>query len=316
MNWQPICDAKSVKNITCVGAGLIGGGWAAYFLSLGFNVTVWDPGKTAVKNLEEVLNAAWPLLEKRGLAPDASRSRLQWEDNLDTALENADYVQESAPENLALKQSLFSDIDKALDPRVVVGSSTSGLLMSHMATDLENPQRFMTCHPFNPSYLIPFIEIVPGEKTSRQAALWAESFFTLGGKQVALIEKETPGFIGNRLQAAIWRECVHMLNNGEATVEQLDMAVTQGLALRWALVGPFMTFHSAVHDGGMRGFLEKFNGFFDKPWSRMDSPKMDKEKIEQLIRATESMAGEEGTNDIVRRRDNGVSAIMDALENT
>jgi len=314
MIWKQVCNADSVKTVTCIGCGLIGGGWVVHFLKQGFNVVVWDPASDARETLDKLLQQAIPVVFETEQVLEKCRQRLHFSETLAEALSEADYVQESAPEILSLKRDLFLDIDKHLDANVIVGSSTSGLLMSDMVTTAIYPQRFVVCHPFNPAYLIPFMEVIPSHKTLPEIALWAQKFFELSGKKVALIDKEVPGFIGNRLQAAIWRECVHMLKEGEASVEQLDMAVRDGLALRWSLLGPFMTFHSAVLDGGMRSFLEKFNGFFDKPWSRLQAPEIDKEFIEYLVTATESAAGGESNEDIVRRRDQGLVAILTALE--
>jgi len=313
MAWQEVCSVDAVKTVSCIGCGLIGGGWVIHFLSRGLEVVVWDPAEDARKNLDKLLQQAMPVVFGSELALAECRKRLRFVDTLAEALAEAEYVQESAPEILSLKQNLFFDIDQHLDSNVVVGSSTSGLLMSDMLTNAIYPERFVVCHPFNPSYLIPFLEVVPSKHTLLAVSSWAKKFFEIAGKKVALIDREIPGFIGNRLQAAVWRECVHMLKEDEATVEQLDMAIREGLAPRWCMLGPFMTFHSAVSEGGIRSFIEKFNGFFDKPWSRLPSPDISPELIEKIVIATETAASKVGEKALIERRDEGIVAIVKAV---
>ena len=311
MRWTPICIPEEVTTVACVGTGLIGGGWVAHFLARGYDVKVYDPGQGAEERLEKLLDGCWPVLEKLGLAEGAGRDRLEFVDTLEAALAQAQFVQESVPEVMSLKQQLLAEIDQLAPLGVTIGSSTSGLLMTEMAAKCENPQRFVVSHPFNPPYLIPFMEVVCGEQTDPAAGDWTKAFYEASGKKVALMDKEVSGFIGNRLQEAVWRECVHMLNEGEASVEQLDLALTEGLGLRWALVGPFMTFHLAAD--GMRDYLERYKGFFDEPWTRCPSPEITDELCEKIIAGTEALAGQRDKDAIAAMRNDGLIAMLQAL---
>ena len=182
--------------------------------------------------------------------------------------------------------------------------------MTEMAAHCDHPERFVVCHPFNPPYLIPFMEVVCGKATDPQVGEWTKTFYESTGKKVALMANEIPGFIGNRLQQAVWHECVHMLNEGEATVEQLDLALTEGLGLRWSLVGPFMTFHLAAD--GMRDYLNKYKHFFDEPWTRCPSPNVTDELCEKIIAGTETLADNREHKALIDRRDQGLIATLSA----
>ena len=217
-----------VRTVACVGAGVIGGGWVAYFLARGFTVRAWDPAPDAEARLRGLVDAAWPALTELGLAPGASVDNLTVAAELAAAVADADVVQESAPEQLDLKRGLLAAIDAATPEHVVVASSTSGFGMTEMATEARTPQRLVVAHPFNPPYLIPLVEVVGGEKTTADVVAWTAAFFRHIGKSVITMDREVPGFIANRLQEALWREALHMVANGEATVEQIDASITDG----------------------------------------------------------------------------------------
>ena len=231
-------DPGSVRTITCIGAGTIGGGWAAYFLARGFTVKVWDPDPNAGDRLARLIDAAWPALAELNMVDGADRNAWTVHTDLAEALAGTDFVQESAPENLDLKRQLLADIDALTPASVVVGSSTSGYAMTEMATEVARPERFVVGHPFNPPYLIPLVEVVGGEATAPAAVDWAAEFYDLIGKSVIRMDREVPGFIANRLQEAQWREALHMVAAGEASVEQIDRSIPDGPGLRWPFHGP------------------------------------------------------------------------------
>jgi carnitine 3-dehydrogenase len=191
---------EDVRTVTCVGAGVIGGGWAAYFLARGYQVVAWDPDRAAAERLHHVVDQAWPALTSLGLSPGASRDHLRFEPDLASAVREADLVQESAPEDLALKRRLLADIDAVAPPDVVISSSTSGFAMSEMQVECEHPERTVVAHPFNPPYLIPLVEVVGGERTDPEVVAWTSEFFTRAGKSVITMDREVPGFVANRLQ--------------------------------------------------------------------------------------------------------------------
>jgi carnitine 3-dehydrogenase len=261
-----------VEQVTCIGAGVIGGGWVAYYLARGYRVVAWDPAPNAEERLRHLVGAAWPALTELGLAEGASIDHLTVAPTLAEACAGADFVQESAPEDLDLKRTLLADISAATPAGVVISSSTSGYGMSEMATKAEHAERLVVGHPFNPPYLIPLVEVVGGTATDADVVAWTSDFYRQAGKSVITMEREVPGFVANRLQEALWREALHMVEAGEATVEEIDLSITDGPGLRWALQGPMLTFHLAGGQGGMAHMLDHFGPSLLSPWTRLRHP--------------------------------------------
>ena len=304
---------SEVRTVTCIGAGVIGGGWAAYFLARGYRVVAWDPAEDAEARLRHLIAAAWPALTELGLAEGASLDNLTVEHDLAAACAQADFVQESAPEDLDLKRTLLSDIDAATPVDVVISSSTSGYGMTEMQTKCAHPERTVVGHPFNPPYLIPLVEVVGGAATSPEAVAWAADFFRLAGKSVITMDREVPGFVANRLQEALWREALHMVEAGEATVEEIDQSITDGPGLRWALQGPMLTFHLAGGQGGMAHMLDHFGPSLLSPWTRLEAPELTPELRDAVVDGCEREADGRSIDDLVAERDAGVIAVLRAL---
>jgi carnitine 3-dehydrogenase len=304
----------AVRTVTVVGTGVIGGGWAAHFLRRGYDVVAWDPGPDAPARLAGLLDTAWPSLEKLGLSPGAGRDRLRWADSLEDALAETDFVQESSPEVLADKVALLASIDGLTDPEVVVASSTSGLLMSDMAVECTRADRFLVGHPFNPPYLIPLVEVVGGRGTDPAAVCWAEQFYTAAGKTSLTMEKEVPGFVGNRLQEALWREALHMVDSGQATVQQIDDSIAHGPGLRWAMMGPILTFHLAGGPGGMGHMLDHFGPALLEPWTRLEAPALTPELRDRVVAGATEAAGGQTVAELEQRRDAFLVDLLLLLE--
>ena len=300
----------AVRTVACVGAGVIGGGWVAYFLARGFAVRAWDPAPDAETRLRELVDAAWPALTELGLWPGASVDNLTVTTELATAVADADVVQESAPEQLELKRGLLAAVDAATPAHIVVASSTSGFGMTEMATEARTPERLVVAHPFNPPYLIPLVEVVGGEKTAADVVEWTAGFFRHVGKSVIVMDREVPGFIANRLQEALWREALHMVANGEATVEQIDASITDGPGLRWAFHGPMLTFHLAGGAGGMAHMLDHFGPSLLSPWTRLEAPELTPELRDRVVRGCEDEAGSRSIADLVRERDRALVELL------
>ncbi|PRA08242.1 3-hydroxybutyryl-CoA dehydrogenase [Arthrobacter sp. MYb211] len=300
---------NDIDTIACIGAGTIGGGWAAYFLARGYKVKVWDPAPDAAAKLGRLIEAAWPALEQLDMVPGADKNAFSVHTDLAEAVAGAGFVQESAPEQLELKRKLFAELDAVVDPDVVIGSSTSGYPMTDMAVALAHPERFVVGHPFNPPYLIPLVEVVGGELTSKRAEAWAAEFYEQIGKSVILMDREVPGFIANRLQEALWREALHMIDNGEATVEQIDRSITDGPGLRWPMHGPMLTFHLAGGEGGMAHMLDHFGPSLKSPWTRLDAPELTGELRDSVVAGCDTAAGERSFGQLVAERDAGIIAI-------
>jgi carnitine 3-dehydrogenase len=299
--------------IACIGAGVIGGGWAAFFLAHGHDVVAWDPAPDAETRLRRTIEAARPALNDLGF-PDARWGGLRTASSLAEAVRDAEFVQESAPEDLALKRSLLADLAAAAGDGVVVASSTSGFPMTDMATEAEDPSRLVVGHPFNPPYLIPLVEVVGGEATDPGAVAAAAEFYRGLGKSVIAMDREVPGFVANRLQEALWREAVHMVANGDATVEQIDAAITDGPGLRWPVHGPCLTFHLAGGEGGMAHMLDHFGPSLLAPWTRLEAPELTGPLRDAMVEGTAAEAGDRDVAALVAERDRAVIAIRRAVD--
>jgi carnitine 3-dehydrogenase len=304
---------EQVRTVACVGAGVIGGGWVAYFLANGFRVRAWDPAPDAESRLRTHVDAAWPALTELGPAPGAGIDNLTVTGELADAVADADYVQESAPEQLDLKRRLLADIDVATPEHVVIGSSTSGYGMTEMAVDAVGGHRLVVAHPFNPPYLIPLVEVVGGKRTTADVVTWTAEFFRYIGKSVIVMDREVPGFIGNRLQEALWREALHMVANGEATPAQIDASITEGPGLRWAFHGPMLTFHLAGGPGGMGHMLDHFGPSLLSPWTRLDAPELTRQLRDNVVAGCEDEAAGRTIADLVRERDRRLVDLLRVL---
>ena len=302
-----------VRTVVCAGTGVIGGGWVAYFLARGYRVVAWDPGDGAEDRLRHLVDSAWPALSELGLAEGADRANLTFEPDLAAACAQADFVQESAPENLDLKRRLLADIDAVTPADVVISSSTSGYAMTEMQTECTHPERTVVGHPFNPPYLIPLVEVVGGKLTDPDVVAWTSDFFRLAGKSVITMEHEVPGFVANRLQEALWREALHMVAAGEATVEQIDLSITDGPGLRWPIHGPMLTFHLAGGQGGMAHMLDHFGPSLLSPWTRLQAAELTPELRDAVVDGCLREAGDRSIDDLVAERDRGVIAVLRAL---
>lgn len=307
-------DISTVHTVACVGAGVIGGGWVAHFLARGFHVRAWDPAPDAAAKLGRLVDVAWPALTSLGLAEGASRNNLTVTTTLAEAVDGAGFVQESAPEDLPLKQKLLAEIDDVTRAGVVVASSTSGYAMTEMQVAAATPERLVVGHPFNPPYLIPLVEVVGGKLTASWAVEWASAFYRRVGKTVITMDREVPGFLANRLQEALWREALHMIANGEATVEQIDTAITDGPGLRWPVQGPMLTFHLAGGEGGMAHMLDHFGPSLKAPWTRLDAPELTRELRDAVVDGCVDEAGERSIADLIAERDRAIIAIQRAVD--
>ena len=251
-------DIKDYKQITCVGTGTIGGGWAAYFLSKGFSVVATDPGEQAEQNLNRVIDDAWPVVMQLNPAENASRDNLIFTKNLEEAVTTADFIQESAPDREQLKIDLFSEIGKSAPSDTIIASSSSDFLPSRLASNCNNPQRCIIGHPFAPSYLMPLVEIVGGEKTDGDVLQTAMAFYKSIGKQPLLLKKEINSYIANRFQHVVINEAIALVEQGICDFDDIDNAMRYGPGLRWAFAGPGMCYHLGGGKGGLTAMIEQF----------------------------------------------------------
>src|SRR6267142_1878799 len=247
---------KPIRQIAIVGTGVIGASWAAQYLARGFDVIATDPGPNAEANLRKYVDEAWEQLKAIGLTPGASRNRLKFTTNMKDALSKADFVQENAPERPDFKIKLFADMDSATPTDSIIASSSSGITPSVMQTNCKHPERVLIGHPFNPPHIIPLVEVVGGARTSPEAIKQAIAFYASIGKKPILLHKELPGHVGNRLQAALYREVMYLIQQGVLSVADADDAVSWGPGLRWGVMGPSLQWHLGGGAGGIRHFME------------------------------------------------------------
>lgn len=303
-----------VQRAAIVGGGVIGGGWAAYFLARGLDVVATDPHPEGEARLRATVANAWPALERLGLSPGADQKRLRYARTVAEAVRDADFVQESAPENEDLKTDLMAEIDGAARPDVVIASSTSGLLPSRFQRKARHAERILVGHPFNPVYLLPLVEVVGGASTAEDAKDWAVAFYAAIGKRPLKCRKEVPGFISDRLQEALWREALHLVNDGIGTTEEVDDAIRYGPGLRWAFMGSFLTYHLAGGDAGMAHFIEQFGPALDLPWTNHRGPAMSRELADKLVSGTRAQSAGQSVKELERKRDDVLLGIMELLD--
>ncbi len=306
-------DPKNVRSVCCIGAGPIGAGWAAYFLAQGYNVSSYVHEAREETALRSLIDDAWISLSDLGLAEGASLDNLRCGSDLAEAVAGAEFIQESAPENLELKQTLYATLGEIVPENVVIASSTSGLPMTDIQANCLTPYRTVVGHPFNPPYLLPLVEVVAGEKTSHDALDWLVNFYRAAGKAPLVLRKEIPGFIATRLQEAVWREALHMIDAGEASVEDIDFAIVNGPGPRWAMMGPCLTFHIGGGEGGMEYCLDQFGPSLKLPWSRLEAPELTAELRERLIEGSHRLADGRSYADLNRERDAGLVGIRKTL---
>ncbi len=309
-------EPNSIKRITSIGAGPIGAGWTAHFLARGYNVTAYIHHESERNAFEAIVRTGWKSLTELGLKKGASLDQLTVTNDLKLAVQNCDFIQESAPERLELKQNLYSKLGQLVPENVVIGSSTSGLTMSDIQQKCSTPERCVIGHPFNPPYLLPLVEIVGGKKTSPDALEWSGKFYEAAGKSPLIMKKEIPGFVATRLQEALWREALHMVANGEATPADIDNALMNGPAPRMAVQGQCMAFHVACGEGGMATNLDQFGPALKLPWTRLKAPELTKELRDRMVEGCNVIAGDQCFEDMAAKRDAKIVAVLRAIRET
>ena len=306
-------DPKSVTRVTTLGAGPIGGGWAAHFLACGYDVTAYIHSEAETAALMSVINTGWISLQALGLSPGASLDRLRITTDLADAVKDAQFIQESAPERLDIKQALYKRLGELAPRDCVIASSTSGLMMTQIQADCPSPQRTVIGHPFNPPYLLPLVEVVGGKATEPEAVAWAVAFYEIAGKAPLAMKKEIPGFVATRLQEALWREALHMVANGEATPADIDNALMNGPAARMAVQGQCMAFHVACGEGGMATNLDQFGPALKWPWTRLEAPELTQELRDRMVDGCNEIAAGRHFEAMAASRDREIVAVLNAI---
>tara|TARA_B100000900_G_scaffold412889_1_gene435604 strand:+ start:359 stop:1342 length:984 start_codon:yes stop_codon:yes gene_type:complete len=308
-------NLNEISTVASIGGGPIGAGWAAHFLAKGLNVKCYLHSKDEIDDYRSLINTAWETLEKLGINENASIENMRIHTDLKESLTDVDFVQESIPEILKVKQDFYSQIDMFLEPDVIIASSTSGLLISEIVKNCETKDRAIVGHPFNPPYLLPLVEVVASEYTDKACIDQAVNFYRAFGKVPIVLKKEIPGFIATRLQEALWREALHMVANDEATPEQIDLALINGPAPRMAYQGQCMAFHVACGEGGMATNLDQFGPALKLPWTRLKAPKLSQDLRDKMVNGCNKMSKGKHFLEMAKERDSAIAAILSALKN-
>ncbi|MBX3596127.1 MAG: carnitine 3-dehydrogenase [Rhizobiaceae bacterium] len=298
-----------------IGGGVIGGGWIARFLLNGYDVQAFDLRPDSHRLVNEVIANAERALRRLTHAPLPARGNLRFVSSVAEAVSGADYIQESVPERLELKQQLLAEIEQFALSDALIGSSTSGFRPSQLAERMETSERMFVAHPFNPVYILPAVEIVPGPATSQKAVERARSFLTKLGMKPLVVDKEIDGHIADRLLEAVWREALWLVNDGIATTQQIDDVIRYGFGLRWAQMGLFETYRIAGGEAGMKHFLAQFAPALDWPWTKLTNvPEMRDELISRIADQSDAQSGDHSIRDLERIRDDNLVAIISALK--
>ena len=304
--------APTIRRVAVVGTGVIGASWAAFFLARGLDVTATDPAPGAEQRLREAVQRHWPTMQRMGLVDGASLERLRFDAELERALDGCDFVQESGPERADFKADLYARMDAATPPQVLLASSSSGLPVSGMQARCKTPQRVVLGHPFNPPHLIPLVEVGGGDATSPDSIQRAMDFYAALGKRPIHVRREIAGHIANRLQAALWREAFHLVDQGVASVSDIDTAIAHGPGLRWALMGPFMNLHLSGGQGGMQHLLEHLGGPIESWWRDLGNPAMTEALKDSVVQGVAEARGMRREEELERTRDELLTDLIRA----
>ncbi len=281
---------SNIKKIAVIGTGVIGIGWIIRFLAHDKKVYAFDKDIKLKKNIILEIKRTWPFIKKLFNKKILNLNNFYFYTSLEQTLKEADFIQECVTENYSLKIKLMNSVGKYAKSKAIISSSSSGLLPTKVFSKCKNPERGIIGHPFNPVYLLPAVEIVPGKKTSKGNLNIAKKFYKSISMNPIMVKKELPGYLSDRLQEALWREGLHIINDGYATTEELDRAIEDGPGLRWSLMGTFLTFHLAGGKLGMKHMLEQFGPALKLPWTKLRAPKLSKKLSSRLISGTKRQA--------------------------
>jgi len=291
---------------------VIGASWTALFLAAGKTVAVYDPAPGVEQQVRSYVDLAWATLTELGMTESGNPDGVSFHDSAAAAVDGAGFVQESVPERIDLKHAVYREIEPALASGAIVASSASGLTLTEMQGGWSKPDRFVLGHPFNPPHLIPLVEVLGNEHTAGGVVDEARAFYESVGKITIQVQREVPGHVANRLQAALWREAIHLVNEGVATVGDVDTAVWAGPGLRWAAMGPNMLFHLGAGEGGMASFCERYTASFNRWWDDLGDLHLNPEIAAKLIAGLAEETDEKTTVDLSAERDALITAMLRA----
>lgn len=304
----------SQDTIAVIGTGVIGTGWIIRFLFNKKKVKVFDPSKKQKKFLLNEIKRTSKTLERFYAKKINLEKQLFFCNSVQEAVKNAGLIQENAPENEKLKTKVIKDISLSAPKSAIIASSSSGLLPSKIQAQAKNPERVLIAHPFNPVYLLPLVELVPGKKTTKANILKANRFYSKIGMKTLTLKKELPGYLSDRLQESMWRESLHIINEGYASTKDLDDAIIYGPGLRWSLMGTFLTFHLAGGESGMKHMLEQFGPALKLPWTKLKAPKLTDNLKKKIILGTKIQSKNKSIKNLSNLRDNFLIDLQKLLK--
>ena len=304
---------RQVRTLGLLGTGVIGGGWAARALHFGIDVVAADVRPEMEDWIRGAVANAEGALSRLTLAPLPPKGKLTFTTDLHAMARHADFIQENIPEQLELKQRVLADVSRDAPADVVIASSTSGLMPSELQQSMVAPERFLVAHPFNPVYLLPLVELVGGRQTSAATLDAAAQFFRYIGMYPLRVRREVPGHLTDRLQEALWREILHMVNEDVATTGELDDSIVYGPGLRWAAMGTNLIYHLAGGETGMRHMLRQFGPALKWPWTKLEAPELTEALIDKMVAGTQAQAAGRSIRELERLRDDYLVAIQQVL---
>lgn len=302
---------RPIQRVGVVGAGVIGASWTTLFLAAGLEVDVFDPADDAEKSVRDYIERAWPAMETLGRAAQGNPDALRFHTSAGDAVADMAFIQESVPERLPVKRAIYAEIEPRLAPDAIVATSTSGLMLSELQEGWTDPSRLLLAHPFNPPHLIPLVELYANDRTAAGILETAETFYDSLGKVTIRLQREVPGHVANRLQAALWREAIHLAVTGVASVGDIDKAISAGPGIRWAAMGPSTLFSLAAGEGGIRAFCDRFRESFHRWWPDLGTPQITEDVVEKLA---DGIAEEWQGNSITEIEDKRDALILDILK--
>src|ERR1700677_4980704 len=304
---------RKVKTLGLLGTGVIGGGWAARAMHFGIDVIAADVKPEMEDWIRGAVQNAEPALARLTFAPLPPKGKLSSPTDVREMAKASDFIQENIPEQLPLKQRMLAEVSKYAAADVIIASGTSGLTPTDLQRDMVAPERFCVAHPFNPVYLLPLVELVPGAKTAPATIEAAAQFFTYIGMHALRVRREVPGHLTDRLQEAMWREILHMVNEDVATTGELDESIIYGPGLRWAAMGMNLIYHLAGGETGMRHMLHQFGPALKWPWTKLEAPELTEQLIDRMVVGTQEQAAGRSIRELERLRDNYLVAIQQVL---
>ena len=306
--------SQTFESVAVLGTGVIGASWASLLLAKGYHVRAYDPGVDAEKKTRAYIASAWPQLNTLGqVAADFNPEHLTFFASPEEAVKGVGFIQESVPEQLPIKLELYQRIEPALEPDAVIATSASGLLIKDLQKGFRDPSRFLLGHPFNPPHLIPLVELLGNDQTNEAAINAAKEFYEACGKVTIRVQKEVPAHVANRLQAAVWREAIHLVSEGVASVEDVDKAMTAGPGLRWSVMGPHMLFGLGSGGGGIGEFCSRYGDSFHRWWDSLGQVTLDADTIKALVDGLRAEENGRDFADLAHQRDRKLIAVMKAL---